>query len=239
VVNYVGRSVDCRKTPANRKVILESRIDSINALAAGFRESGSIPGVWVQAGTAHIFGDTGDELIDESSPIGTGFAPQVGTAWEKSLMDQDLHGCRRVIMRMSFVMGRGGGALTKLSRLARCFLGGTVGSGDQYISWIHVADLNAIVLRALFDPSVAGMYVVTAPQPVTNRQFMRLLRRAVHRPWSPPTPAPLVRVGSRLMGSDPELALFGRRCVPTRLQRENFVFQFPELEPALADLMRR
>jgi uncharacterized protein (TIGR01777 family) len=237
VINLVGRTVDCRKTPANRKVILESRVDSVRVLAAAVGRAAKPSAVWVQSATAHIFGDTADEVLDESSPIGTGFAPVVGTAWEKAFDEADLPNTRRVTLRISFVLGRDGGALRTLARLARFGLGGSTGTGRQYMSWIHIADLNRIILRAVDDPSMQGVYVVTAPNPVRNAEFMKLLRRAVHRPWSPPVPEPMVRVGAWMMRTDPELALMGRRCVPTRLLREGFRFEFPELEGALGDLL--
>jgi len=237
IVNLVGRTVDCRKTPANKKVILESRMDSVNALAAAWKRAAAPPAVWVQSATAHIYGDTADEILDESSPFGTGFAPMVGNAWESALAGHNLPGCRRVVLRISFVLGRHGGAVKTLARLARLGLGGTVGNGRQYMSWIHTADVNAIIVRALTDKSMTGPYVVTAPNPVTNREFMQALRRAVHRPWSPPVPAGCVRIGAWLMRTDPELALLGRRLVPTRLLREKFNFKFSTLSDALADLL--
>jgi uncharacterized protein (TIGR01777 family) len=239
IVNLVGRTVDCRKTPANRKVILESRVDSVRVLAEAAGRAANPPAVWVQSATAHIFGDTGDEILDESSPTGAGFAPVVGTAWEKAFDEADLPRTRRVTLRISFVIGRGGGALKTLARFGRFGLGGATGTGRQYMSWIHAADLNRIILRAIDDPSMQGVYVVTAPSPVRNDEFMRLLRKAVHRPWSPPVPETVVRVGAWLLRTDPELALLGRRCVPTRLLREGFRFEFPELQGALDDLLPR
>ena len=237
IINLVGRTVDCRKTEFNRRVILESRIDSIRALAAAYAACKSPPPVWVQSSTAHIYGDTATELLDESSPLGHGFAPTVGIAWEKAFADANLPDCRRVVLRTSFVIGRTGGALPTLARIARCFLGGRMGTGQQYMSWIHESDLQSILLRALQNPTMQGTYVVTAPTPVTNDEFMRQLRSATHRPWSPPIPTPLAPLGARLLRTDPELALLGRRCVPTRLIQEGFKFQFPELEKSLANLL--
>ncbi len=237
LINLVGRSVDCRKTPSNKRAILESRVNSVTALTAAYQRCSVPPQVWVQSATAHIYGDTDDEILDESSPVGSGFAPIVGTAWEKAFADVDLPHVRKVILRISFVLGTGGGALPTLARLARLFLGGAAGSGRQYMSWIHVADLNAIIRRAIDDPEMSGVYVVTSPEPVTNADFMRELRRAVHRPWSPPIPAVCVRIGAWLMRTDPELALYGRRLMPTRLSREGFQFRFPELRQALVDLL--
>ncbi len=175
-------------------------------------------------------------MLDESSPIGTGFAPDVGVAWERALAEEAHPGVRRVVLRISFVIGRGGGALATLARLARWGLGGTIGTGRQWMSWVHEADLNAVVLQSVHDESMSGVYVVTSPNPVTNADFMRLLRKALHRPWSPRVPKPMVRIGAWLMRTDPELALLGRRCVPTRLMREGFDFRFPELPRALAQV---
>lgn len=237
VVNFVGRTVDCRKTPENKRVILQSRVDSVNALAAAVGQCGRPPAVWVQSATAHIYGDTGDEILDETSPTGIGFAPDVGRAWEAAFDTADLGDCRRVTLRISFVLGRHGGPLATLARLARFGLGGTVGNGGQVMSWLHQDDLNATVQRAITDASVKGVYIASAPNPVDNRTFMAELRRAVHRPWSPPAPAPMVRIGAWLMRTDPELALLGRRVVPGRLLGEGFRFAHPDLREALADLL--
>jgi uncharacterized protein len=235
VVNYVGRTVDCVKTPARRREIIASRVDSVTALGRAIRQVSHPPPAWVQAGTAHIFGDTQDELLDESSPVGTGFAPEVGTAWERAFTDACPPAVRAVLLRISFVLGPDGGALRTLARLARFGLGGTVGSGRQWMSWLHERDLARMVHRAIDGGGMTGIYVATAPNPVRNAEFMRELRRAVRRPWSPPVPALCVRVGAALLRTDPELALLGRRCVPTRLEREGFVFDFPTLPAALAD----
>jgi uncharacterized protein (TIGR01777 family) len=241
LINLVGRTVNCRKTPANKKEILESRTLSTRALTQAWQRATNPPKIWLQTSTAHIYGDTNDEIIDESSPIGTGFAPDVGTAWEKSFTDADLRDTRRIILRVSFVLGdphHPGSPLATLSRLARLGLGGHTGSGRHYLSWIHITDLNQILLRALTDQTMQGTYVITSPNPVTNKDFMRELRRAVHRPWSPPVPGPLVRIGALLMRTDPELALLGRRCHPTRLLNEGFTFTHPTLPEALHNLLQ-
>lgn len=237
IVNLVGRTVDCRKTPENKRVIMASRVDSVRALAAGWAQVKNPPKVWVQSATAHIYGDTGDEILDESSPCGSGFAPEVGTAWEAELAKAQLPGCRQVVLRISFVLGRNGGALKTLAGITRCFLGGTIGHGKQYISWLHEDDLSALILRALDDATMQGVYIATAPEPVTNRDFMAQLRLALHRPFGLPTPKPLLYVGAWFLRTDPELPLLGRRLMPTRLQKEGFVFKHPSLPEALKDLL--
>ncbi len=250
IVNLVGRSVDCRKTAENQRVILESRVDSCRVLGEAMRAVErrpgvpGVPGVWVQAGTAHIVGDPEplDTVCDESTPPGPQheMAPRVGVAWERAFEEARLPEQRGVVLRISFVLGAKGGALARLSKATRLGLGGTVGSGDQWISWIHQNDLNRLIIAAIEQEAYRGTYMVTAPEPVTNRAFMEAMRKAHGRPWSPPAPAMGVRLACRwVLDTDPELALLGRRCVPTRLLEQGFAFEHPEVEEALEDLRRQ
>ncbi len=242
VVNLVGRSVDCRKTPNNKREILESRINSCRVLGEAMRAVSNPPPVWIQSATAHIIGDPQppETICDESTPPGPmqEMAPSVGVAWEKAFNQAKLPQQRGVIMRISFVLGAHGGAMQRLKKVTKLGLGGTVGSGRQWISWIAQHDLNRLILAAIKDAAYEGVYMVTAPQPVTSRDFMREMRRAYNRPWSPPAPAIGVRLACRfILNSDPELALLGRRCVPTRLRDEHdFSFEYPTLVQALTDI---
>ena len=243
VVNLVGRSVDCRKTSANVREILASRVDSCRVLGEAMRQVARPPGVWVQSATAHIVGDPEprETICDERTAPGPEreMAPRVGVAWEEAFEAARLPEQRGVVLWISFVLGRGGGAYERLSRLVRWGLGGTVGRGDQWISWIHQADLNRLMVAAIEESAYQGVYMVTAPEPVTNRDFMAALRRAHGRPWSPPAPALAVRLASRwVLDTDPELALLGRRCVPTRLREEHgFAFTYPRIDEAMRELV--
>lgn len=240
VVNLAGRSVDCVKTPDHCDEILRSRVEATRVLGRALKQySDPIP-VWVQMSTAHIYGDPPEVICDEQSAFGFGLAPFVGTAWEQAYEESVSAETRQVILRTSFVLGRVGGALQRLIRLARWGLGGRVGHGRQGFSWIHELDMNRIFLRAIDDPMMSGPYVVTAPNPVTNAEFMRELRRALRVPFGIPTAAWQVRLAAPLiLKTDPELALYGRRCVPTRLTQEGFSFEFPLLPAALQDLLPR
>jgi hypothetical protein len=237
VVNLAGRSVDCRYTPENRREILSSRLDSVRVLGEAIRRCATPPSVWVQAASLAIYGNSGDALRDESSPPGEGFSVNVCRQWEQAFAEQRTPGTRKVLLRIGFALGRDGGALGPLARLARWGLGGTVGSGKQYVSWLHLDDLNALFLRAIEDPSMQGTYNATGPSPVTNAEFMRALRHALRRPWSPPVPAWAVRVGARVLGTEAELALTGRRGIPQRLTAEGFTFRYTDLSAALEDLL--
>lgn len=239
VVNLAGRTVDCRKTPDRCDEILRSRIDSVQAIGQAIARCDRPPAVWVQAGTAHLYGDPPDAICDESATPGFGLAPHVAQRWEAALD----HACpaevRKIVLRTSFVLGNTGGAFPVLRRLARLGLGGKIGSGKQWISWLHIDDMVAICLRAITDPSMQGIYNVTAPKAVTNADFMRSLRKAIRMPIGLPSPSWLVRLGAAtLIDTDPELPLFGRNVVPNRLLEQGFAFAFSDLDAAIADLVR-
>jgi uncharacterized protein (TIGR01777 family) len=187
--------------------------------------------------TAHRYGDPPEIVCDEDAAFGYGLAPFVGQAWEAAYAQAVLPDTRQVILRTSFVLGSNGGALPRLARLARWGLGGKVGHGRQGISWIHEHDMNRLFARAITDNSMNGAYLATAPQPVSNEEFMRVLRRTLGRPIGLPTFGWMVKLAAPLvMRTDPELALYGRYCVSRRLREEGFDFTFPDLASALQDL---
>ena len=192
--------------------------------------------MWLQASTLAIHGDAGETELDEDSPVAEG-PPQlagVARAWEDAAAD--LPAQRTVLLRTSIVLDRDTPALDRLVGLARRGLGGRVGSGRQWVSWLHVEDWLAVVSWALTG-DVAGVLVVSSPNPVRNAELMASLRRAVHRPAALPTPALAVRLGARALRTDPALALTGRRAVPRRLLAAGFEFRYPQLDDALTDLL--
>ena len=185
----------------------------------------------------HIYGDPPRQHCTEESAFGYGLAPTVAQAWEQALQDALPDGVREVRLRTSFVVGRNGGALTALKRVVRLGLGGAVGHGQQGFSWLHEADMNAIILRAITVPSMEGAYIVSAPNPVSNQAFMRSLRRAMCVPIGLPAAAGMVRIGAKLLfRTDPELALYGRYVQPARLLAEGYTFHHPDLDRALDEL---
>jgi hypothetical protein len=236
VVNLAGRSVNCRHTPEIRREIVESRVNSVNALAAAIDHVGHPPRVWVQAGSLAFYGDLADEWCEENTPSGQGEAVEICRLWENAFRIVPLRNTRRVLLRIGLVLARHGGALSVLGKLTKWFLGGAAGNGRQYISWIHLADMNQMWMDSIEREDLAGVFNAAAPHPVTNAEFMRELRRAMYRPWCPPAPVWAVRLGSWLMETDPSLALTGRRCTPLNFLEKGFKFQFPELPDALADI---
>jgi uncharacterized protein (TIGR01777 family) len=236
IVNLTGKNIDCRHTPENRREIIRSRVDSVRILGEAIANCPTPPKVFAQASGVGYYGDTGDQVVDEGAPPGNDFPAEVCRQWEGAFNALNLRATRKVVLRLGVVLGRDGGALPVLEKLTRWFLGGAVGSGRQFLSWIHVADLIQMFVSAIEQPELTGVFNATAPAPVTNREFMRELRHALHRPWSPPVPAPFVRAGAWLMGSDGDLALLSSRCAPRRFLEHGFQFQFPTLREAFENL---
>ncbi len=240
IVNLAGRSVDCIKTPDHQDEILRSRVEPTRVLGEALRSIDSPPPTWVQMSTAHIYGDPPTTICTEDSALGYGLAPFVGRAWEEAFHASVLPSQRGVLLRTSFVLGHdrgaGGGALTTLGWLARMGLGGKVGQGTQGMSWIHEVDMNRLFERGLTDPTMQGVYIASAPHPISQVEFMRELRRAIRMPIGLPAFAWMVRIGARFfLRTDPELALYGRYVISRRLEDEGFKFQLPTLREALQE----
>ena len=241
VVNLTGRTVDCIKTPDHCDEILRSRVESTRAIGKAIRKVNNPPPVWVQMSTAHIYGDPPSLVCSEDSPFGYGLAPDVAQAWEAQFRQSVLPTQRSVVLRTSFVVGQdrgaGGGALARLRFVTRLGLGGRIGKGQQGMSWIHEKDMNRIFERGIFDSSMQGVYIATAPNPESQADFMRHLRKALRFPFGLPATEMMTRWGARwIMKTDPELALYGRYVIPKRLTESGFAFEFPELGAALKDL---
>ncbi len=236
IVNLTGKNINCRHTPKNLKAITASRVDSVNAIAAAIKQIQTPPQVWVQASATGFYGDTGNHTCDEAAPNGTDSLAKVCQVWESAFENADLPKTRKVILRLGVVLGNEGGALPVLAKLTKCFLGGSAGSGQQFISWIHLQDLVQMFVTAVERKDSNGTYNAVSPAPTTNEIFMKELRAALHRPWSPPAPAFAIELGASLMGTDPSLALVSQRCVPKRFLEAGFAYRFPELPSALKDL---
>jgi uncharacterized protein (TIGR01777 family) len=241
LVNLVGRSVDCIKTPDHQDEILRSRVEATRVLGSAMQRLASPPPVWVQMSTAHIYGDPPRIVCDEEASYGIGMAPTVARAWEEAFHAAILPQQRGVILRTSFVLGRdrgaGAGALSRLRLLARLGLSGRIASGMQGISWIHELDLNRMFERALTDSQIHGAYISSALHPVPQYEFAKALRRSLGIPIGLPATSWMVKIGAPLfLRTDPELALYGRFVVPQRSMQEGFEFRFPHLAEALRDL---
>ena len=237
VVNLAGELVDRRATAKNIELLRRSRVEPTQALVEAASRLVTRPALWLQMSTAAIYGDAGQGVVDEQHPVADG-PPQmagVATPWEHAVHDAAAD--RLVIMRAGIVLDPGTPAFDRLVHLTKLGLGGRIGTGTQWISWIHVDDFRRAVRFIRDHAELAGIVHVTAPNPIQNRDMMAALRHALRRPWSPPTPKPLVHVGALLMRTDPALALTGRRCVPKRLLDAGFAFNHPNFDAALHDLL--
>ena len=242
LVNLAGRLVDVRPTEANVIDLQRSRVDSTRALVEASRGLDQPLVAWLQASTTAIWSDAGEQRVTESTPLPWPGLPQmtgVARPWEAAT--QGANADRLVLLRTSIVLDRHAPALQVLTRLTRAGLGGRVGSGCQWFSWIHHEDWQRVAVAALgLDPEVNvpdGPLVAAAPRPLRNADLMAALRRHLHRPPAPPTPAPLLRVGAVGLRSDPALALTGRHCTSDVLAEAGFAFAHPDIDSALKEIL--
>lgn len=241
VINLAGRSINCRYTPENQREILASRVDATRAVGEAIARAAQPPPVWLNASAAAVYKHS-DAPMDESGEsaatpeIGDAFSIEVVRAWESALEQARTPATRKVAMRITLVFGADGGAYPVFRRLARLGLGGRAGSGRQWVSWIHITDFLRAVEWLLERVELSGPVNVTAPNPVTQAELMRLLRQSCGVPLGLPATEWMVRLGARLMGTEPELILKSRRIVPGKLLASGFRFEFPDLRGALEHL---
>jgi uncharacterized protein (TIGR01777 family) len=239
VINLAGRSVNCRYTPENKRAIMESRVLSTRAVGQAIARAKHPPHTWLQASTATIYAHRCDAANDEATGIIGGHEPdaperwrfsiEVAKAWEATLDEADTPHTRKVKLRAAMVMSPDrGGIFDTLLRLVRLGLGGTAGSGRQYVSWIHYQDFIEVLCWLIAHEEVEGPVNLAAPNPLPNRDFMRALRRAWGMRLGLPATRRMLEVGAFVLRTDTELVLKSRRVVPGRLLRNGFEFRFPD-----------
>jgi uncharacterized protein (TIGR01777 family) len=239
LINLAGELVDRRPTTRNIELLRRSRVEPTQALVQAAEVLATPLVLWVQMSTLAIYGDAGQGVVEEGHPVADGPPQMAGVArpWEEAA--SGARADRQVMLRTSIVLDKGAPAFERLTHLTKFGLGGRISRGDQWVSWIHIDDFLAALRKVCDDPTLVGVLHVTSPNPIQNRDMMRELRSALQRPWSPPPPRPLVHIGALFMGTDPALALTGRRCVPSRLLEAGFTFKHPTFANALGDLLGR
>lgn len=220
-----------RWTDAYKREMMASRVNSTNALAALLANLSRPPKALLVASAVGIYGNRGDEALDESSTLGTGYLAKLCGQWETAAQPAREAGIRVVQLRFGVVIGRGG-ALARMMPVFRLGLGGPLGSGKQWMSWISLDDLVAAILFALDTPGLAGPVNLTAPNPVTNAEFTRALARQLHRPAIFPAPAFALRLALGQMADEALLA--SARALPVKLTAAGFEFTHPTIQQALA-----
>ncbi len=237
IVNLAGESIAAgRWTPERKRRIRESRVHAGQAVVEAVRAATHPPQVVVQASAVGYYGPRGDEPVTEETPPGSDFLAQVCVAWEASTAAVEERGVRRAVIRTGVVLSTQGGALPRMLLPFRLFLGGPLGSGRQYLPWIHLDDQVAAIRFLLEHPEAQGPFNLCAPNPMTHREFSRILGQVLGRPSWMPVPALALRL---LFGEMATVLLEGQRAVPRRLQEAGYSFRFPELRPALQDLVQR
>ena len=235
VVNLAGEPiVGARWTAARRRVLRDSRVGVTAALVKGLEAARRRPRVLVSGSAVGWYGDRAAETLDEGSSPGDDFLARLCRDWEAAALESEKLGLRVILLRTGAVLGRDGGALAPMLLPFRLGLGGPVGSGRQYLAWIHLHDLVRIVTVAIADEGLRGVVNGTAPEPATNREFAKALGRALRRPALLPVPALAVRA---IFGEAAGVLLSSQRVSPGVLRRRGFTFGFPALDAALGDVL--
>lgn len=235
LVHLAGEPIFARRwNAAVRHEIRRSRVETTRQLVDAMAASSPRPEVFVCASAVGFYGDRGDELLDERSAPGQGFLAEVCQAWEAEAQRAEALGVRVVRLRTGIVLGPGGGALARMLLPFKLGLGGPIGSGRQWMSWIHARDLCELYVRAVDDPRLSGAIHGVAPEPVTSRDFARALGRALHRPAFLPTPAFALRLA---LGEVTDILLESQRCTPRAAQEVGFAWRFPAIDAALTDIV--
>ena len=233
VIHLAGESVAGLWTRRKMDRIRDSRILGTRAVARSIQSMPEPPAVLVSASAIGYYGDTCDAEVTEDAPAGPGFLPDVCSAWESEAASAE-KSCRVVRARIGIVLGKGGGALRAMLPAFRCGLGGRLGDGTQWFSWIHVEDLASLLLWAVENLDIRGALNATAPWPVRNSEFTRALAGSLHRPAFMHVPAFALRL---ILGGFSRELLDSRRVLPAVATAHGFGFKFPEIGPALRDIV--
>jgi uncharacterized protein (TIGR01777 family) len=250
VINLAGRSVNCRYHEKNRRQMMDSRVDSTRAVGEAISKAANPPKVWLQASTATIYAHRYDAPNDDMSGIIGGheadapdtwnFSIDVATSWERVTNEAVTPKTRKVLMRSAMIMSPDrGGIFDTMLTLVRLGLGGTAADGRQYISWIHDLDFIRSIYWLIEHEELSGPINLASPDPLPNKEFMRVVRKAWGMPIGLPASRWMLELGAILMQSETELILKSRRVVPKLLTDSGFEFEFPTWEAAAADLCRR
>jgi uncharacterized protein len=236
VVHLAGAGIgDHRWTDDYKRQIRESRVSGTTAIATAVASAANPPRVLVSGSAVGFYGDTGENVADETSPSGGGFLASVVRDWEGATASATDAGVRVATIRSGVVLSTDGGLLGRLLPLFKLGLGGRLGSGRQWLSWISIADHVAAVRHLIAHDDLAGPVNLTAPEPVRNREFTKALARAVHRPAIAIVPSPALKVA--IGGFADEGALVSQRVLPIRLEDAGFTFTFADIDAALGALV--
>lgn len=234
VVNLAGASVaGHRWTDAYKKAIVSSRVQTTRRLVEAMAQSKRRPACLINASAIGYYGERGGEELTEESAPGAGFLADTCRQWEAEALKAEALGVRTVLLRISLVLGPGGGILQKMAFPFKLFAGGPVGNGRQWVSWIHLEDLTSLIEWSASHPGFKGAVNASAPDPVRMKEFAASLGKALHRPSWFPVPEPLLRI---VMGEAAELAVTSQRVLPRKAKAAGFEFRFKYIDDALVNV---
>jgi uncharacterized protein len=237
IIHLAGAGIgDARWTEARKKVLRGSRVDSTRTLVDAISRLRRKPPVLLAASAVGYYGDRGDEVLTESSAAGSGFLATAARDWETESLRAQAFGVRTVLLRFGMILSARGGALPTIATTFKLGLGGRLGSGKQWISWIALEDVLGVIRAALDDERFSGPVNVVAPNPVRNAEFTRALARTLHRPALFAAPAFALRLALGEMAG--ELLLASQRVQAQKLLAAGFAFRLPDLEPALNSILK-
>ncbi|WP_082504525.1 MULTISPECIES: TIGR01777 family oxidoreductase [unclassified Chryseobacterium] len=238
LINLTGKSVDCRYTENNKKEIYSLRIDSTKVLQQAIHQCHNKPKVWLNSSSATIYTHSETHLnTEENGVIGDDFSMNICKSWETEFFKVQTDNVRKTALRTSIVLGNYGGAFTKLKMITKIGLGGKQGRGNQNISWIHIDDFCRAVDYIIENENLSGKINVTAPNPISNEEFMRKLRKEMKIPFGLNAAVWQFEIASVFLGTETELLLKSRNVYPEKLIRSGFTFNFPTVETAFHNLI--
>ena len=236
-VNLSGENIGSRRwTRRRKKELYQSRVESTRLLVDRVGRLQKKPSVFVNASAVGYYGDRGDEILDEKSDPGEGLLAEICQAWESEARRSNDKGMRAVFTRFGVVLSARGGALAKMLPIFKLGAGGRLGSGKQWMSWIAISDVVAVIIHMLEKGDLQGPVNVVSPNPVQNDQFTKVLGKVLHRPTIFPAPALALTLALGQMAN--ELLLFSQRVKPVELERTSFQFGYPDLESALREVLK-
>lgn len=232
VVNLAGKTIFKRWTKRYKKLLYDSRILTTRNLVTALPANKNI--TLCSASAVGYYGDRGDDILTEDSAEGQGFLAQIGRDWEKEAFRATEKGVRVATMRFGIVLGKDGGAMAKMIPAYRLFLGGPLGGGKQWFSWIHIDDLTAAILFMINNPRLRGPLNVCSPHPIQNRQLTKTMGKILKRPASMPAPGFMIRL---VLGEFGSTLLESQRAIPDKLLKDGFKFRYPDLESAVREIV--
>jgi len=240
LINLAGKSINCRHTEENKKLIYDSRIETTKMLGNALSKCKSKPELWINASASAIYKPSTDFCSTESDfEQGDDFLATTVRDWENVFFQFQMPTIRQVALRTSVVLGKGGGAFEPLKMLTKYGLGGRAGNGKQFFSWIHIEDFYRVITFIIENKTISAVLNTTSPGPLTNAELMKVMRRSMGYFFGLPAPGFAIRIGARFLNTEADLILNSVLYSPQKLIRSDFIFKYPDCESAVNNLIKK